>query len=136
MYAHSIFDILYLRTVTTLINARRMRMRVTVLCLSVCYQSPGFFSRFYDKLDIPACSSLVFLGLDFDKTVSFGFFGAFHGYFVVPSPYERFRILLVAITVTWSDTPACAVLFLPTQIVRSIADSEWRCRSQSGSVGV
>ena len=25
----------------------------------------------------------------------------------------------MAITVTWSDTPACAVLFLPTQQVRS-----------------
>ena len=74
-----------------------MRTRVTVLCLFVCYQSPGFYSRLYDKLDIPACSSLVFLGFqltDFDKTVSFGFFGAFHGYFVVSSPYERFRILL------------------------------------------
>ena len=65
--------------------------------LFVCYQSPA---RLYDKLDIPACSSLVFLGFqltDFDKTVSFGFFGAFHGYFVVSSPYERFHILLVAI---------------------------------------
>ena len=44
-------------------------------CLFVCYQSPGFFSRSYDKLDIPACSSLVFLGFqltDLDKTVSFG----------------------------------------------------------------
>ena len=45
------------------INARRMRTRVTVLCLSVClfvcHQSPGFYSRLYDKLDIPACSSLV-----------------------------------------------------------------------------
>ena len=113
-----------------------MRTRVTVLCLFVClsvyYQSPGFYSRLYDKFDIPACSSLVFLGFqlsDFDKTVSFGFFGAFHGYFVVFSPYERFRILLVAITVTWSDTPACVVLFLPTQQVRSIADRELRCRS-------
>ena len=81
-----------------------MRTRVTVLslsvCLSVCYQSPGFFSRLYDKLDIPACSSLVFLGFqltDFDKTVLFGFFSAFHGYLVVSSTYERFRILLVAI---------------------------------------
>ena len=73
------------------------------VCLSVCYQSPGFYSRLYDKLDIPACSSLVFLGFqlsDFDKTVSFCFFGTFHCYFVVFSPYERFRILLVAITVT------------------------------------
>ena len=47
-----------------LINARRMRTRITVLCLSVClsvcYQSPGFFSRLYDKLYLPACSSLVF----------------------------------------------------------------------------
>ena len=106
-----------------------MRMRVTVLCLfvSVGYQSPGFYSRLYDKLDIPACSSLVFLSFqlsDFDKTVSFGFFGAFHSYFVVSSPYERFRILVVAITVTWSDMPACALLFLPTQQVRSIADRE------------
>ena len=75
------------------------------VCLSVCYQSPGSFSHLYDKLDIPACSSLVLLGLqltDFDKTVSFAFFGAFHGYFVVSSPYERFRILLVAVSVTWS----------------------------------
>ena len=43
--------------------------------LSVCYQSPGSFSRLYDKLDLPACYSLVFLGFqvtDFDKTVSFG----------------------------------------------------------------
>ena len=72
-----------------------MRTRVIVLCLFVylfvCYQSPGFFSRLYEKLDIPACSSLIFLGFqltDFDKTVSFVFFfGAFHGYFVVSSPY-------------------------------------------------
>ena len=45
------------------------------VCLSVCYQSPGSFSRLYDKLDLPACSSLVFLGFqltDFNKTVSFG----------------------------------------------------------------
>ena len=99
------------------------------VCLSVCYQSPGFYSRLYDKFDIPACSSLVFLGFqlsDFDKTVLFGFFSAFHGYFVVSSPYEQFRILLVAITVTWSDTAACTV---PTQQVRSIADHELRCRS-------
>ena len=67
-----------------------MRTRLTVLCLSVClfvcYQSPGFFSRL--KLDIPACSSLVipacsslvFVGFqltDVDITVSFGFLGAF-----------------------------------------------------------
>ena len=100
------------------------------VCLFVCYQSPGFFSRLYDKLDIPACSSLVFLGFqltDFDKTVSLIHFGAFHGYFVVSSPYERFCILLMAVTVTWSDTPASAVLFLPTQQVRSIVDCEWRC---------
>ena len=117
-----------------------MRTRVTVLYLFVCLSVTSllnFFSHLYDKLDIPACSSLVFPGFqltDFDKTVSFLFFGAFHGYFVVSSPYERFRILLVAITVTCSDTPTCAVLFLPTQQVRSIADREWRCRS--GSVGV
>ena len=46
-----------------------------LVCLSVCYQSPGFFSHLYDKIDLPACSSLVFLGFqltDFDKTVSFG----------------------------------------------------------------
>ena len=79
-----------------------MHTRVTVLglfvCLSVCYQSPGFYSRLYDKLDIPACCSLVFLGFklsDFDKTVSFVFIGAFHCYFVVSSPYEWFHILLV-----------------------------------------
>ena len=45
------------------------------VCLFVCYQSPGFFSRLYDKLDLPARSSLVFLGFqltDFDKTVLFG----------------------------------------------------------------
>ena len=45
------------------INARRMRTRVTVFCLSVCLfvcsQSPGFFSRLYDKLYVPECSSLV-----------------------------------------------------------------------------
>ena len=64
-----------------LINARRACARglqyfvCLSACLFVCYQSPGFFSRLYDKLDIPACSSLVFLGFqltDFDKTVSFG----------------------------------------------------------------
>ena len=41
--------------------------------LSVCYQSPAFFSRLHDKLYLPACSSLVFLGFqltEFDKTVS------------------------------------------------------------------
>ena len=51
-------------------HSARMRTRVTVLrlfvCLFVCnlsvcllYQSPGFYSRLYDKFDIPACSSLV-----------------------------------------------------------------------------
>ena len=122
----------------TLVNARRSCAQglpyfvSLFVCLSVCYRSPGFYSRLYDKLDIPACSSLVFLGFllsDFDKTVSFGSVGAFHGYFVVSSPYERFRILFVAITITWSDTPACAVLFLPTQQVQSIANREWRCHS-------
>ena len=119
-------------------HARRMCTRVTVLCLfvclSVCYQFPGFFSFLYDELYLPACSSLVFLCFqltDFDKTVSFAKYSAFHGYFVVSSPYERFRILLVAITVMWSDMLACAVLFLSTQQVRSIADREWRCRSGS-----
>ena len=66
---------------TYLVNARRACARglqyfvCLFVCLSVCYQSPGFFSRLYDKLDLPACSSLVFLGFqltDFDKTVSFG----------------------------------------------------------------
>ena len=121
-------------TTANVINARRACARglqyfvclsvCLFVCLFVCYQSPGFFSRLYDKLDIPACSSLVFLGFqltDFDKTVSFERYSAFHGYFVVSSPDERLRILLVATTVTWSDTPACAVLhvFLPTQQVRS-----------------
>ena len=64
-----------------LINARRACARglqyfvCLSVCLFVCYQSPGFFSRLYDKLDLPACSSLVFLGFqltDFDKTVLFG----------------------------------------------------------------
>ena len=63
------------------VNARRACARglqyflCLSVCLSVCYQSPGFFSRLHDKLDLPACSSLVFLGFqltDFDKTVSFG----------------------------------------------------------------
>ena len=73
------------------INARRMRTRVTVLCLFVCYQSPGFFVRLYDKLYLPACSSLVFLGFqltEFAKTVSFERWSAFHGYFVDSSPDE------------------------------------------------
>ena len=34
------------------VNTRRMRTTVTVLCLSVCYQSPGFFSRLQI---IPTC---------------------------------------------------------------------------------
>ena len=55
-----------------IINARRAFARGLqyFVCLFVCYQSPGFFSRLNDKLDIPACSSLVFLGFqltDFDK---------------------------------------------------------------------
>ena len=76
-------DTVYI-VVLCIINARRACARGLQLlclsvclfvCLSVCYQSPGFFSRLYDKLDLPACSSLVFLGFqltDFDKTVSFG----------------------------------------------------------------
>ena len=32
------------------------------VCLFACYQSPGFYSRLYNKLEIPAGSSLVFLG--------------------------------------------------------------------------
>ena len=34
-----------------------MRTRITVVCLSVCYQSPGSFSRVYHKLDIPVYST-------------------------------------------------------------------------------
>ena len=61
---------------TLIINARRACARGLqyFVCLSVCYQSPGFFSRLHDKLYLPACSSLVFLGFqltEFDKTVSF-----------------------------------------------------------------
>ena len=56
--------------------ARRLQYFVCLsVCLFVCYQSPGFFSRLHDKLDLPACSSLVFLDFqltDFDKTVMFG----------------------------------------------------------------
>ena len=92
-----------------------MRTRVTVLCLlvclSACYQSPGFFSRLYEKLDIPACSSLVLLGfkqISIKLFRSFLFFGAFHGYFVVSSPYNRtpYTTCGYNLTVTWSDTPA------------------------------
>ena len=103
------------------------------VCLHVCYQSPGFYSRLYMEIRHTCLFFASFFQdfqlSDFDKTVSFVFFGAFRGYFVVSSPYERFRILFVAITVTWSDKPACAVIFLPTQQVRSITDCEWRCRS-------
>ena len=98
-----------------------MRTRVTVLSLSVCYQSPAFFSRLYDKLYLPACSSLDFLDFqlsEFDETVSFE--SAFHGYFVASSPDERLRILLVAITVTWIVTPT--VPFLPTEQIRSVVN--------------
>ena len=70
------------------------------VCLSVCYQSPGFFSCLYDKSCVPTCFSLAFLLTDFDRTVSFRRYSAFHGYFVVSSPDERFRILLVAIAIT------------------------------------
>ena len=44
---------------------------------------------------------------------------AFHDYFVVSSPNERFRILFMAITVTWSVT---LIPFLPTQQIRSIVN--------------
>ena len=65
---------------TKVINARRACARGLqyFVRLSVC-QSPGFFSHLYDKSDIFACSSLVFLGfqlIHFDKTVSFVFFSA------------------------------------------------------------
>ena len=47
--------------------------------MSVCLLSVSLFlSTLYDKLDLPACSPLVFLVFlgfqltDFDKTVSFG----------------------------------------------------------------
>ena len=118
--SRKVFDLKYIATPTYMINARRACARGLV-CLFVCYQSPGFFSRLYDKLDIPSRSSLVFLGFQltgFDKTVSFSFFGAFHGYFVA---YERFRILFVA---NCHVARECAVLFLPTQQIRSIADRE------------
>ena len=90
-----------------------MRTRVTVVCLYVCYQSPGSFSHLYDKLDLPTCSSLAFLGFqqtDFDKTVLFKRQSAFHGYFDVNS----------SVYYLWSVTPACAILFLPAQQIRSI----------------
>ena len=66
---------------TVFINARRACARglqysvCLSVCLSVCYQSPAFFSRLYDKLYLPACSSLDFLDFqlsEFDETVSFG----------------------------------------------------------------
>ena len=90
-----------------IINTRRACARELQYssCLSVCYQSPSFFSSLYDKVYLPACFSLDFLGFqltDFDKTLSFGRYSAFHGYFVVSCLDERFRIRLEAITVTWN----------------------------------
>ena len=52
---------------------------------------------------------------------------------MVSSQYERFRILLVALTVTWSDTPACTVLFLPTQQVRSMIVNDTAALAQLAS---
>ena len=65
-------------------------MLMRVIVLSLLYQSPSSFSCLYDKLYLPACSLLVFLGFqltDFENCFVYG-------YFVVSSPDERFHILL------------------------------------------
>ena len=74
----------------------------------VCYKSPVCFfllTKILLYVYLATSFSLVFLGFqltDFDKTVSFGRYSVFHGYFVVFTPDKRFRILLVAIAVTWN----------------------------------
>ena len=61
-----------------LINARRIRMRVMVVCLSVClsvcYQSTDFLRSLYNKVNIPDDFTLISKGFqlwDFSKKLSF-----------------------------------------------------------------
>ena len=57
-----------------LINARRIRMRVTVVSLSICYQSTDFLRSLYNKVNIPDDFTLISKGFqlwDFSKKLSF-----------------------------------------------------------------
>ena len=65
-------------------------------------------SSSYNKMDLPACFSSVFLGFQFtdlSKMPSFPRQSAFHSYFVVSSPHERLSILHVCGSVTCNLVP-------------------------------
>ena len=83
-----------------------MRTRVTVLtlcvcvfvCVCVCSKFAASKSSLYDKMDLPACFSPVFLDfqfIDLSKMPSFPRKSAFHGYFVVSNPHKWLCILVV-----------------------------------------
>ena len=77
--------------VCVLINARRMRMRITVVCLSVClfvclcvcYQSTDFLRGLYNKVDIPDDFTLISEGFqlrNFSKMLSFKSYSFNHSF--------------------------------------------------------
>ena len=87
-------------TYTSFINARRACARGLqyLLCVCVCSKFAAFKWRLYNKVDLPACFSPVFLDFqlkDLSKMPSFQRKSAFHGYFVVYNPHKRLCILLV-----------------------------------------
>ena len=87
-----------------MINARRACARglqyslCVFVCVCVCSKFAAFKSSLYDKMDLPACFSPVFLDfqfIDLSKMPSFPRKSAFHGYFVVSNPHKRLCILVV-----------------------------------------
>ena len=97
--------------ISHMINARRacaQGVSTQFVCLSVCYQSPRFFSSLYDKIYLLACFSTVRSG---DRALS--------RLFCVSSHNERLRILLVVSNRHVTDL---LIVFLSTQQIRSIVD--------------
>ena len=79
----------------SLINARRACARglqyllCVCVCVFVCSKFAAFKWSLYNKVDLPACFSPVFLDFqltDLSKMPSFLRKSAFHGYFVVYNP--------------------------------------------------
>ena len=99
-----------------IINARRMRMRVTVVCLSVCYRSTACVGHSCNKMNMPANfapNSKDFQLRDFAKRLSLTSYSLFFVFsiarsawhFSVNSQYSKLwlnplRILLVVMPIT------------------------------------
>ena len=59
------------------------------VCVCVCYEFADFISTLYDKINLPASFSQVFLGfqlVDFDTNLSVKRYRCFHAHSVVANP--------------------------------------------------